>query len=269
MGPRLALKYNVNIVCGQLTTPSGEDGLYNVATSFTATGRTSEQAKLHITPSEKRFWGYARGPRHPRLRHRPGQGRHLDLLRHRVPRGRPDRDAEGGADPLRPVLHGQPAGPPPRDALRPGPRHREPALRRDARLRRQHPVGGEHGRPTRAVRHLHPERLPLPARRRRRAQCEPNVETVVVADLDLETLRRNRVDGTVRPWRDRRLDLYEAVEKEPPPTPAPPRVVDTVRRRPTRSTAPREPTHGLRATPPRPRPDPAPPAACRAATTQR
>jgi hypothetical protein len=45
--------------------------------------------------------------------------------------------------------------------------------------------------------------------------CEPNIETVVMADLDLEVLRRNRAGGTVRCWRDRRTDLYEVVEKAP------------------------------------------------------
>jgi predicted amidohydrolase len=34
--------------------------------------------------------------------------------------------------------------------------------------------------------------------------CEANIETVVMADLDLEVLRRNRAGGTVRCWRDRR-----------------------------------------------------------------
>jgi hypothetical protein len=37
----------------------------------------------------------------------------------------------------------------------------------------------------------------------------------VIADLDLEVLRRNRLDGTVRCWRDRRLDLYDVIEKTP------------------------------------------------------
>jgi hypothetical protein len=47
------------------------------------------------------------------------------------------------------------------------------------------------------------------------AECEPNIEALVVADLDLELTRRNRIAGTVRPFADRRLDLYEIVEKEP------------------------------------------------------
>jgi len=40
-------------------------------------------------------------------------------------------------------------------------------------------------------------------------EADPNVETVVVADLDLSALAQFRQDGTVRPLRDRRVDLYE------------------------------------------------------------
>ena len=43
-------------------------------------------------------------------------------------------------------------------------------------------------------------------------ECQPNAETVVVADVDLETLRRHRHSGTVQNWKDRRLDLYKIVE---------------------------------------------------------
>ncbi len=41
------------------------------------------------------------------------------------------------------------------------------------------------------------------------AEGTPNVEMVVIHDIDLERLERCRRDGTVLNWRDRRLDLYE------------------------------------------------------------
>lgn len=40
-------------------------------------------------------------------------------------------------------------------------------------------------------------------------ECSPNIETVVVGDVDLETLRRNRVTGTVTHLKDRRKDYYK------------------------------------------------------------
>jgi len=41
------------------------------------------------------------------------------------------------------------------------------------------------------------------------AECEPNIETVVVADVDLDVLDNNRRKGTVMQRRDIRKDLYE------------------------------------------------------------
>ena len=45
--------------------------------------------------------------------------------------------------------------------------------------------------------------------------ADPNVETAVIADLDLTTLTQMREIGSVRPLRDRRLDLYELNSKIP------------------------------------------------------
>jgi predicted amidohydrolase len=43
-------------------------------------------------------------------------------------------------------------------------------------------------------------------------ECQPNIETVVVADVDIELLRRNKLNGTVRNWMDRRTDLYKVLK---------------------------------------------------------
>lgn len=50
------------------------------------------------------------------------------------------------------------------------------------------------------------------------AEAEPNLETVLPHDIDLAALRRYRRRGTVRPWADRRRDLYRVRWK--PGTPA-------------------------------------------------
>jgi hypothetical protein len=39
-------------------------------------------------------------------------------------------------------------------------------------------------------------------------EATPNVETMVLHELDIEALRRNRLTGSVRTWLDRRQDLY-------------------------------------------------------------
>jgi predicted amidohydrolase len=40
------------------------------------------------------------------------------------------------------------------------------------------------------------------------AECQPNIETLIIHDVDLELLKRHRQTGTVQNWNDRRLDLY-------------------------------------------------------------
>lgn len=40
------------------------------------------------------------------------------------------------------------------------------------------------------------------------AECDANQETVVIHDVDVEVLRRHRESGGVQNWNDRRLDLY-------------------------------------------------------------
>jgi len=46
------------------------------------------------------------------------------------------------------------------------------------------------------------------------AECTPNVETIVMQDLDVELLRRHRYRGTTTNWRDRRRDLYRVTFKD-------------------------------------------------------
>ena len=41
------------------------------------------------------------------------------------------------------------------------------------------------------------------------SECTPNIETVIVDDVDLELLKRQRQSGSVVNWEDRRKDLYE------------------------------------------------------------
>ncbi len=46
------------------------------------------------------------------------------------------------------------------------------------------------------------------------SETTPNIETVIVDDVDLELLKRHREGGTVLNWRDRRTDLYDVVLKK-------------------------------------------------------
>src|SRR3546814_10330577 len=46
------------------------------------------------------------------------------------------------------------------------------------------------------------------------AECTPNVEMVVIHDLNLDLLAEHRHYGTVRNWQDRRTDLYRIRRSE-------------------------------------------------------
>jgi predicted amidohydrolase/ribosomal protein S18 acetylase RimI-like enzyme len=46
------------------------------------------------------------------------------------------------------------------------------------------------------------------------AECNPNVETVIIHDVDLEQLRHHREAGSVQNWNDRRRDLYQVTYEE-------------------------------------------------------
>ncbi|MCA9117839.1 MAG: carbon-nitrogen hydrolase family protein, partial [Planctomycetaceae bacterium] len=46
------------------------------------------------------------------------------------------------------------------------------------------------------------------------AECTPNVETLIIQDLDFELLRTHRETGSVQNWKDRRTDLYRVRYEE-------------------------------------------------------
>jgi predicted amidohydrolase len=56
----MAVKYNVNIIGGS-TFAIEEGSLYNIAYLFRRNGTLGKQYKLHITPSERKWWGVKPG----------------------------------------------------------------------------------------------------------------------------------------------------------------------------------------------------------------
>ena len=46
------------------------------------------------------------------------------------------------------------------------------------------------------------------------AECHPNIETMIIHDVDVELLRRHKLHGDVQNWNDRRRDLYKVVYQE-------------------------------------------------------
>ena len=76
---RMAVKYNVNIIGGSHFTVE-EDDLYNIAYLFRRDGTLGKQYKLHITPTERKWWGVKGGNRVEVFDTDKGQNCHPDLL---------------------------------------------------------------------------------------------------------------------------------------------------------------------------------------------
>lgn len=57
----LAVRYNVNIIGGSHFVKEDNDEIYNIAYLFRRDGTIEKQYKLHITPNERRWWGISQG----------------------------------------------------------------------------------------------------------------------------------------------------------------------------------------------------------------
>ena len=207
----LAVRYNTNIVGGS-TYVEEDDGIYNVAYLFRRDGSIERQAKLHITPNERRRWGVRSG----------GAVRVFDTDRGRVaisicydvefPEVARIAAQRGAQILFVPFCTDNRQG-----YLRVRLCSQARAIENQMYVVTAGVTGLIPDVDNMDVNYAQsgvftPSDFPF-ARDGVAAECEPNIEALVVADLDLELTRRNRIAGTVRPWTDRRLDLYEVVEK--------------------------------------------------------
>lgn len=203
----LAIRFAVNVIAGSHLVV--EDGaLYNDAHVFHRDGRVDRQRKIHVTPGEERWWGVRPGRRIAPIQTDCGPigvaicydvefPEYVRLLR------------EGGA---RVVFV------PYNTDLRSG--HVRVRSCAQARAIENHvyvvtsgacgnlPMveGADIHYAQSAI--LTPSDIPF-ARDAVAAEANPNVETMLVHDLDIALLRRTERTGTVRPWLDRRRDLYQ------------------------------------------------------------
>lgn len=207
----LAIRYDVNLVGGSTfalrPTDSGEQRLRNVGFLFGRDGSIHEQEKLHVTPNEARWWGVEGGSKLTTFETDRGPVALLvcydvefpELVRHL---------AEAGA-----LILFVPFNTNDRHGL-----IRVQTCARARAIENQLYVvtsGCIGNLPFVENADLHyaqsgvytPADLSF-ARDGIAAEAQPNLETVVIHDVDLELLRRARRVGTVRNWQDRRKDLY-------------------------------------------------------------
>ncbi|HEV8248061.1 MAG TPA: GNAT family N-acetyltransferase [Polyangiaceae bacterium] len=205
----LAIRYSVNIIGGSQFVV--EDGrLYNVSYLFRRNGTIDKQYKIHITPAERRWWGVEGGSRIEVFD--TDRGRIAisvcydiefpELIRVAAQKGAQillcPFNTDGRAAYLR-VRHCA-----------------------QARCIENHLyvvlAGCTGNLPQVANADIHyaqsailtPCDFPF-ARDGIAAECEPNIETLVIHDVDLELLRRHRYSGATQNWSDRRKDVYEIV----------------------------------------------------------
>lgn len=203
---RLAMKYNVNIIGGShLTVENGR--LYNIASLFRRDGSVEKQYKLHISPSEARWWGVTAGD----------EVRVFDTDRGKIailvgddvefPETARIAAAKGAS------LLFVPFNTDIRSAYV---RVRSCAQARCIENGMYAVLSGPIGNlpfVQGADIHYGEACILTPcdvlfARDGVAEEATANVETMVVHELDMEVLRRNRLAGTTRTWLDRRTDLY-------------------------------------------------------------
>jgi predicted amidohydrolase/ribosomal protein S18 acetylase RimI-like enzyme len=208
----MALKHNVNIIGGTHLTVEN-DKLYNISYLFRRDGSVARQYKLHITPSESRWWGT-----------RPGKtvevfdtdrGKIAILICHDIEFPELTRIAAAkGANILFVPFNTD---------IRSGyMRVRTCAASRCIENSVYAVLAGPIGNlPFVDGSDIHygqaciltPSDVSF-ARDGIAEEATPNVETMVVCELNIETLRKNSRSGIVRPWLDRRTDIYAVTWQE-------------------------------------------------------
>lgn len=203
----LAVKHAVNIVGGSHFTLD-EGRLHNNSFLFQRDGRIGRQPKLHITPSERRWWGVEPGDTVEVFD--TDAGRVAIQICYDVEFPELARlAAEKGAEILFvPFCTDERAG-----YLRVRTCAHARAIENQIFVAIAGTVGNLPQVENMDIQYAQsgiftPSDLMF-SRDGIAAECTPNVETVVIHDVDLEVLDRSRRSGTVRNWNDRRRDLYE------------------------------------------------------------
>ncbi|MCP8615323.1 bifunctional GNAT family N-acetyltransferase/carbon-nitrogen hydrolase family protein [Salirhabdus salicampi] len=207
----LAVKYNVNIIGGSHFVEEN-DKIYNIAYLFRRDGTIEKQYKIHITPNEQKWWGIETGDKvrvfdtdcgkiaiqicydieFPELaRYAVDQGANIIFVpfctddRQGYLRVRYCAQARAVENQVYTVIAGTVGN-----------------LTQVENMDIQYAQSGI----------FTPSDFEF-ARDGIVGETHPNIETVVVGDVDVEVLRRQRKSGTVRQLFDRRKDLYEVTYK--------------------------------------------------------
>ena len=204
---KLAVRYNINIIGGSHFTVE-EDDLYNISYLFRRDGTIGKQYKLHITPSERRWWGVKPGDKIEVFETDKGKisiqicydVEFPEVTRLAVEKGAQIVFVPFSTDERYAYL-----------------RVRYCAQARAIENHVFVVIAGCVGNlPSVENVDIHyaqsaiftPSDIPF-TRDAIQSESTPNIETVIVDDVDLELLKTHRQTGSVLNWLDRRTDLYE------------------------------------------------------------
>lgn len=211
----LAVRYNVNIVGGSHIVEE-EGRLWNVAFLFRRDGTIDRQEKVHITPNERRWWGIDAGSEIRVLETDVGPVAIqicYDVEFPEMARLAVDRGAR--------ILFVPYCTEDRQGHLRVRYCAQARAVENQVYVVMAGTVGNLPDSENMDIQYaqsaiLTPSDFAFP-RDGVAAEASPNVETVVVGDVDLEVLRRHRRTGTVMQLRDRRHDLYGVLDRRAAP----------------------------------------------------
>jgi predicted amidohydrolase/GNAT superfamily N-acetyltransferase len=208
----LAVKYNINIIGGSHFVAE-DNNIFNVAYLFRRDGTIEKQYKLHITPNERKWWGISQGDQVKVFDTDCGKIAILicydiefpELARYVTDKGANIIFTPFCTDDRQGYL-----------------RVRYCAQARAVENQVYTVIAGTVGNLTQTenmdIQYAQsgiftPSDFTFP-RDAIIGECNANIETVVVGDVDLEILRRHRKLGSVTHLRDRRKDLYEIILKK-------------------------------------------------------
>ena len=204
----LAVRYNINIIGGSHFVKEEDENIYNIAYLFRRDGTIEKQYKLHITPNERKWWGISAGDEvnvfdtdcgkismlicydieFPELaRIATDKGANIIFTpfctedRQGYLRVKYCAQARAVENQIYTVIAGTVGNLPQTENM--DIQYAQSAIfaPSDFEFARDGIVG----------------------------ETNANIEMVVIGDVDLEILRRQRLSGTVRQLKDRRKDLYE------------------------------------------------------------
>jgi predicted amidohydrolase/GNAT superfamily N-acetyltransferase len=202
----LAIRYHINIVAGSQFTVE-EEYLYNIAYLFRRDGSIDKQYKIHITPAEWKWWGVTGGDRVEVFDTDCGKIAILICYDVEFPELARIAARKGARIVFVPYNTDEQFG------------HLRVRYCAQARCIENHQyvvaAGCTGNLPFVNAADIHyaqsaiytPADIPF-SPNAVAAETTPNIETIIMKDLDVEALRRHKYKGTTLNWQDRRRDLY-------------------------------------------------------------